>query len=188
MNPLVQMLSPLGRMLRNKRPDVALSIRNHPAFAAPRTITLTSPAFADGGTIPDRQCSLDMGPNVSPALSWTGVPAGTEQLLFILEDIDVPMSRPALHTIALLDPGLTGLAEGEMNPANPAVHFLPATRGRRGYFGPRPLPGHGTHHYGFHLYALDRPLPTALTGLDDVAAAATGHLLADGFLEGVKRA
>jgi phosphatidylethanolamine-binding protein (PEBP) family uncharacterized protein len=187
MNPLARLFTPLGWMLRNRRPDESLSVRHSPALSAPRTIELTSTAFAPGGTIPDRNCSLDLGPNLSPALSWTGVPDGTRQLLFILEDIDVPMSHPALHTIALFDPTLTALAEGAMKPDHPAIRFLPATRGRTGYFGPRPLPGHGVHRYGFHLYALDRPLADPLNSIDDVLAAAAGHVLADGFLEGVKK-
>jgi phosphatidylethanolamine-binding protein (PEBP) family uncharacterized protein len=182
------LITPLGMLLRGKRPDESLSVRHHPALSAPRTIELTSAAFAPGGTIPDRHCSLDLGPNVSPALTWSGVPAGTEQLLFILEDIDSPMGRsPALHTIALLDPALTGLPEGEMKPGHPSIRFLPGLRGRLGYFGPRPLPGHGLHRYGFHLYALDRALPDTPAGFDDVVAAAAGHVLADGFLEGVKK-
>jgi hypothetical protein len=189
MNPLVVLITPLGRMLRNKRPDEKLSVRHHPSLAAPRAITLTSPAFADGATIPDRHCSMDLGPNLSPALTWTGVPEGTRQLLFILEDIDVPMSRPGLHTIALLDPATTGIAEGEMKPGHPAIRFIPALRGRQGYFGPRPLPGHGIHRYGFHLYALDQAIPAdqPLTGLAEVLAAVNGHVLADGFLEGIKK-
>jgi phosphatidylethanolamine-binding protein (PEBP) family uncharacterized protein len=188
MNPLVLLVTPLGRMLRNKRPDEQLSVRHHRSLAAPRTIQLTSPAFASGGTIPDRHCSMDLGPNLSPALNWTGVPAGTLQLLFVLEDIDVPMSRPGLHTIALLDPATTAVAEGALARGNQAIRFIPALRGRQGYFGPRPLPGHGTHRYGFHLYALDQAIPAdrALTGIDDVLAAVDGHVLADGFLEGVK--
>jgi Raf kinase inhibitor-like YbhB/YbcL family protein len=187
MNPLVYLLTPLGWMLHHKRPDESLSVRHHPALSAPRTIELTSPAFAPGGTIPDHNCSLDLGPNISPALTWSGVPEGTRQLLFILEDIDVPMSHPAIHTIARLDPTRTALAEGEMAPSAESIQFVAATRGRKGYFGPRPLPGHGVHRYGFHLYALDRPLPDSVTGLDDVLAAAAGHVLADGFLEGVKK-
>jgi phosphatidylethanolamine-binding protein (PEBP) family uncharacterized protein len=49
-------------------------------------------------------------------------------------------------------------------------------------------PGHGLHRYGFHLYALDQAIPAdqSLTGLDDVPAAVDGHVLADGFLQGVK--
>lgn len=187
MNPLAYLVTPLGWLLRNKRPDESLSVRHQPALSAPDTIQLTSPAFAAGGTIPDRNCSMDLGPNLSPALSWSGVPGEARQLLFILEDIDVPLNHPALHTIALLDPALSGLGEGEMAAVHPAVRFLPATRGRRGYFGPRPLPGHGLHRYGFLLYALDRALPEPLTGVDDVLAGAAGHVLAGGFLQGVKK-
>jgi phosphatidylethanolamine-binding protein (PEBP) family uncharacterized protein len=190
MNPLIQLLSPLGWMLRNKRPDEKLSVRHHNALAAPRTIELTSTAFGLGGTIPDRHCSMDMGPNLSPALAWTGVPAANRQLLFLLEDIDVPMSHPGLHTIALIDPATTAVADGEFKPGNPAIRFLPALRGRQGYFGPRPLPGHGIHRYGFHLYALDQAIPPDqhLGGLADVLTAVDGHVIADGFLEGVKKA
>jgi phosphatidylethanolamine-binding protein (PEBP) family uncharacterized protein len=188
MNPLMHLVTPLGWMLRNRRPDESLSVRHNPALAGPRTITLTSTAFTDGGTIPDRQCSMDLGPNLSPPLTWTGVPSGTQQLLFILEDIDVPMSHPALHTIAVFDPALTSLAEGEMKPGHPQIRFIPAQRGNQRYFGPRPLPGHGRHRYGFHLYALDRTLPDPLPGIDAVLAATPGHVLADAFLEGVKTA
>jgi len=187
MNPLVYLFTPLGWALRRKRPDESLSVRHNPALSAPRTMALTSPAFPVGGTIPNRNCSLDLGPNLSPALTWDGVPAGTQQLLFILEDIDVPMSHPGLHTIALLDPALRELAEGEMKEGHPGIRFIPASRGRTGYFGPRPLPGHGRHRYGFHLYALDHALPGPLTGLDDVLAAVAGHILADAFLEGTKK-
>jgi phosphatidylethanolamine-binding protein (PEBP) family uncharacterized protein len=186
MNPLMYLVTPVGLMLRNKRPDEKLSVRHHPALAAPRSIALTSTAFTDGGTIPDRNCSMDLGPNLSPALAWTGVPAGTRQLLFILEDIDVPMSRPALHTIAVLDPAVSSLAEGELT-AGPSIRFIPAQRGNQRYFGPRPLPGHGVHRYGFHLYALDRALPETVTGIDGVLTEAAGHVLADGFVEGIKK-
>jgi phosphatidylethanolamine-binding protein (PEBP) family uncharacterized protein len=125
-------------------------------------------------------------PQLCPALAWTGVPDGTRRLLFVLEDIDVPMSRPVLHTIALIDPAVSALGEGEMKPGHPSIRFIPAQRGNQRYFGPRPLPGHGVHQYGFHLYALDRALPDPLTGMADVLTAAAGHVLADGFLEGVK--
>jgi phosphatidylethanolamine-binding protein (PEBP) family uncharacterized protein len=190
MNPLMHLVTPLGRMLRNKRPDEKLSVRHNRTLAAPRTIELTSSAFGPGGTIPDRHCSMDLGPNIAPALTWIGVPAGTHQLLFILEDIDVPMSRPALHTVALLDPSIAGLAEGELKPGHPAIRFIPTLRGRASYFGPRPLPGHGTHRYGFHLYALDHAIPAdqSLTSLNDVLSAVDGHVLADGFIEGTKTA
>jgi phosphatidylethanolamine-binding protein (PEBP) family uncharacterized protein len=189
MTVLGTILTPLGWLLRNKRSDERFSLRHAPQLAATRAITLTSPAFANGGEIPDRHASMDLGPNISPELHWTGAPAGTAQLLLIMEDIDVPTTRPSLHMIALLDPARTGVDEGALASTNPDIRYVPASRGRTGYVGPRPLPGHGLHHYGFHLYALDQPIPTnpPPAGIDAVLAAAQGHVLADGFLEGIKK-
>ena len=54
-----------------------------------------------------------------------------------------------------------------------------------GYRGPMPPPGHGTHHYHFMLFALDKPLDLK-PGLkkDDLLAAMKGHILAQGELIG----
>jgi phosphatidylethanolamine-binding protein (PEBP) family uncharacterized protein len=188
MSVLATVVTPLGRLLRNKRADESRSVRHAPALAASRTIDLSAPAFGPGGVIPDRHCSMDLGPNISPELRWTGVPAGAAQLLLIMEDIDVPMSRPALHLIALLSPATPGLDEGALTPDNPAIRWVPAFRGSTGYQGPRPLPGHGVHRYGFHLYALERAIAPdrSPAGLDDLLTAVDGQVLADGFLEGVK--
>ena len=56
---------------------------------------------------------------------------------------------------------------------------------RRGYAGPRPIPGHGPHRYIFQIFALDRPsgldytatLPRALSAID-------GKVIARGRLTG----
>lgn len=114
------------------------------------------------------------------------MPAGT--ILLIMEDIDVPKSRPSIHLIALFAPETDGFAEGELTPDNPRIRYVPTHRGRIGYIGPRALPGHGLHHYGFHLYALDQTIPnaTAIAGLDELLQLIDGHVIAQGFLEGVQ--
>lgn len=189
MNPLVNLVAPIGWLLRGRRPDERLSVRYAEALASTRRVDLVSPAFPTGGTIPDRHCSMDLGPNVSPELRWSGLPEGTAQALLIIEDIDAPRSQPSTHTIALLPPDMTGLPEGALTVDNPKIRFVPASRGRLGYLGPRPLPGHGVHRYGFHLYALDQVIPAdrELTGMPDVLSAARGHVLAHGVLDGVKK-
>lgn len=51
-------------------------------------LSLTSPAFSQGGTIP-KKYTYD-GENRSPPFEWTGVPAGTAGSLLICNDTDSP--------------------------------------------------------------------------------------------------
>ena len=52
------------------------------------SLILTSLAFNAGGSMPpDYTCD---GTNVSPPLSWSGVPRGTRSLALIVDDTDAP--------------------------------------------------------------------------------------------------
>ena len=199
-------LWPLGVVLRHRRPGPDHSLRHDPALATTGTLTVTSPAFPHGGVIPRRHSGTGRGPNVSPELRWDPAPTGTAELLLVMEDVDVPFTEPGIHLAALLPAELTGVAEGELVPDRPGVRWLPDRRGRTGYHGPRPLPGHGVHRYGFHLFALDTAVPDDLLAAaiaraaDERAAGDShatavrhlvphldGHVLAHGFLEGRQR-
>lgn len=170
----------IGRALRNRRADESRSIIHHDGLAAPAALHLESADFTDGGPMP-YETTL-MGANQSPALAWSGVPAGTEQLVLVVEDVDVPFRTPGIHTAAVLAPTVTALGRGEL--AQRADRFLAAMLGRGAYYGPGPIPGHGPHRYGFHLYALDTPLPATVTRAKDLPAAASGHVLARGTITG----
>jgi phosphatidylethanolamine-binding protein (PEBP) family uncharacterized protein len=51
-------------------------------------MVITSPAFTDGERIPEEfTCE---GADVSPPLSWNGVPDGTVELALTCEDPDAP--------------------------------------------------------------------------------------------------
>ncbi len=52
------------------------------------SLTLTSPAFDNGATIPLKH-TRDGG-NVSPPLRWTGAPDGVRSFALIVEDPDAP--------------------------------------------------------------------------------------------------
>jgi Raf kinase inhibitor-like YbhB/YbcL family protein len=62
------------------------------------TLNITIDAWADGGTIPDKysfcipadEGHVTGGPNISPAISWTGAPDGTQSYAVICVDPDVP--------------------------------------------------------------------------------------------------
>lgn len=188
MHPVEAMIYPLGRMMRGRRPDAALSIAASTELATPNRISLTSPAFGDGQVIPTRFCGPLIGEEISPALDWDALPSGTEALVLVIEDLDVPSGTPGIHTIAgFAPPAAHGLPEGALTPDDATISFVPNRRGQARYVGPRPLPGHGTHRYRFHLYALDAKVDLAtIAGTAEVPAALDGHVLASGTLTGTR--
>src|SRR5918996_4014924 len=113
--------------------------------------SIRSSAFADGDQMPQKHSCE--GDNVSPSLEWSNLPPETRSLALIVDDPDAP-SGTFVHWLAWgLDPGDSGLGEGEAAPAEGTNGF-----GDRGYGGPCPPPGHGPHRYFHRLYALDEKL------------------------------
>ncbi|MEN4475467.1 YbhB/YbcL family Raf kinase inhibitor-like protein [Mycolicibacterium cosmeticum] len=150
----------IGKVLRPVR---AGRHRSRLAALAPAwTIELSSSMFSDGGAMPGKCAGRGVGDNVSPPLRWSGVPEHTAALVLVIEDEDVPLPRPLMHTVAVLDPAVGQLDEGSLQPGTPGLRFLKTPLGY-GYSGPRPIPGHGTHHYRFSLFALSRPVPHDVT-------------------------
>jgi Raf kinase inhibitor-like YbhB/YbcL family protein len=146
------------------------------------SIELSSNAFPAGQTIPPKY-SGD-GENCSPPLNWAGLPKGTRELALIVDDPDAPRAEPFVHWVIYKIPAdASGLVETRASHAETAKSLHNAlqgqnSRGEFGYTGPMPPPGHGTHHYHFHLYALDQPLNVD-AGLDKRAllSAMAGHIL-----------
>jgi hypothetical protein len=174
----------LGRLFRRVRAGAHRSPLAGSAFAAVKSIMVTSPAFADGDAMPRSSAGKGVGDNTSPPLRWDGQPPETRQLVLIIDDVDVPLPRPLLHTVALLDPTLNCVEAGGLQPDAVGMRFIRADLGNRGYAGPRPIPGHGTHHYRFHVLAIDEPIPDTVTTAKALLAAMSGHVLARGALTG----
>jgi Raf kinase inhibitor-like YbhB/YbcL family protein len=149
------------------------------------TLQLTSTAFSYGNLIPALY-TCD-GRDVSPPLSWAGVPLGTKSLALLVYDPDAPdpaaPKRTWVHWVLYNLPAeATGLQQGVVN--------LPAGTGEgvndwhhTGYGGP--CPPIGRHRYFFKLYALDTLLPDlgspTRAGLEK---AMQGHILGDAELIG----
>ena len=186
MHPVEALLFPIGRLLRNRRPDEAVSIANAPELATEHRIALTSPNFVDGQVIPAKHCGQFIGEEISPALTWDALPAETKDLVLVIEDLDVPTSTPGIHTVAAFEPSDAGLPEGAVTPADPNIRFIPNRRRQAKYVGPRPLPGHGPHRYRFHLYALDTVVDFTKLDIDRLPSALDGHVLASGTLTGTR--
>ncbi|OBK84659.1 YbhB/YbcL family Raf kinase inhibitor-like protein [Mycobacterium sp. 1165178.9] len=178
------MIERLGTMLRGVRAGAHRSPLADGAFDVPTTITVTSAAFDDGGAMPASSAGKGVGDNTSPPLRWAGPPTGTRQLVLVIDDIDVPLPRPLVHTAAVIEPNVEGVAAGALQPGCPGIRFLRADLGHHGYAGPRPIPGHGPHRYRFHVFALDAVLPETVTNAKGLLVAMRGHVLARGTLTG----
>lgn len=152
------------------------------------SITIQSAAFADAKPVPRRHTGD--GEDLSPALSWSGVPAAARELAMVVDDPDAPTPEPWVHWVIYKLPAtLDGLPEGVPPVAHPKT-VAGAVQGKNswnalGYRGPSPPKGHGVHHYRFTLYALGQPLELR-DGLDKTGLlkAIKGHVVAEGRLVG----
>lgn len=123
--------------------------------------TLTSPAMADGGTLPaDLKCERDGGDGLSPPISWTQGPDGTEGYAVIMHHYPrgrVEGVNPPSHYWLLWNiPATTqGLARG--NPTSIGDEGSDKDIRRTGYTPPCSPPG-SAHQYTITVYALSAPL------------------------------
>jgi Raf kinase inhibitor-like YbhB/YbcL family protein len=125
------------------------------------SFVLTTPAFIDGGTLPQAQVYNGMGQhggNLSPALTWHGAPPGTKSFAITTYDPDAPTGSGWWHWLVVnIPPTITALPEGAGSGKGglPAAALQTRTDfGRPGYGGAAPPPGH-PHRYVFTVYALD---------------------------------
>ena len=175
----------LGRLLRGVRAGEHRSPLGGAGFAAPDDITVTSTAFSDSGPMPPSSAGKGVGDNTSPQLRWTGLPPETRQLVLIIDDVDVPLPRPLLHTVAVIEPGVQNVDMGALQPGTTGMRFIPGGLGHRGYAGPRPIPGHGPHCYRFQVFALDEPIADHVTTAKALLKQMAGHVIARGVLTGI---
>ncbi|MEA3001197.1 MAG: hypothetical protein QOH04_907 [Sphingomonadales bacterium] len=165
----------------NAGPTPVVLAVDRPETQSAATFTLNSPDFRANGEIPNRASAYDM--NSSPALVWSGLPAGTKSLALLLEDPDASSGKPFVHwLVANLDPAADGLSEGSVTLG---ARVGRNTRGDPAYFGPKPG-GRDPHHYHFEMFALDRQLEFKVPpNRDQLLAAMSGHVLAKADLVGL---
>jgi len=141
-------------------------------------VKITSSAFQEGGTIPERFSKN--GQNTSPDLRIEGAPAEAKSLALIVDDPDAPVGLFTHWLVWNIDPKTTDFAEGS---APSGAMQGKNDFGESGYGGPQPPSG--THRYYFKIFALDRMLdlkPGAKR--KEVDAAMKGHVIAQGQLMG----
>jgi len=159
------------------------------------SFTLSSPDFRDGGTLGMTYVFNGMactGKNVSPALHWSGAPAGTKSFALTVWDPDAPVRGGWWHWVLIDMPAsANSLPEGAGSTkpsAAPAGSVEGTTSfGKPGYGGPCPPVGSGAHHYIFTLYALDETQvagATSKTNGPGLQALMAKHVLASTKLTG----
>jgi Raf kinase inhibitor-like YbhB/YbcL family protein len=176
--------------------------QNSPAAGGqrPAPMVLTTTAWPDGGPIPVKYTQA--GEQVSPALVWTNVPAGTQSFVVNMLDPDVAIQRGTEtqpHWIVWNIPGTaTGLAEGvKPGPELPDGARQISASGPQ-YRGPGAPATGPLHHYTFEVYALDtklevtpsssaQPVTAALETRAMVMKAMQGHVLGKAVYVGLFR-
>ena len=124
------------------------------------TMALTTMAWPDGGKIPAKYTQA--GDQISPALSWTGVPDGTQSFVLLFHDVDSAVGNgndDVLQWLLWNIPAkTTTLPEGVPQGMQLADGTRQVSATGPFYRGPgAPASGPG-HHYVFELYALDTML------------------------------
>lgn len=149
------------------------------------TLELKSDAFSSGQSIPAKYACT--GRNISPALTWSDPPAGTQSFALIVDDPDAPMGTWVHWLLYNIKPDRRSLPEDlpiTGKNADPEAIFVGKnSSGNIGYDGP--CPPSGTHRYYFKLYALDTTI-SLLPGAtkDQILREMEEHILAQGELMG----
>lgn len=130
---------------------------------ASNAFELTSPDIASGAKIADEQVFAGFGckgGNVSPALKWSGAPAGTKSFALMVYDPDAPTGSGFWHWVMFDIPAEVselpkGAGDGKADKGPKGATQSRTDFGVPGYGGPCPPQGDPAHHYHFMLFALD---------------------------------
>ena len=129
------------------------------------SFTVTSDDVHDGAALATPQLSGIFGAggeDVSPQLSWSGAPEGTQSYVVTCYDPDAPTGSGFWHWAVLDIPAsVTSLPSGAHDDTGSvlpdgAVQLRNDASLAR-FLGAAPPPGHGPHRYFFAVHAVDAP-------------------------------
>ena len=168
--------------------------------AAGPAMTLTIPAFPDGGQVPVKfsQAAPGAAPGegTSPAMSWANAPAGTQSFVLNMHDMDVARNRTTddqAHWVVWNIPATaTGLPEGVPKGSQLADGSYQISATGPVYRGPGAPATGPTHHYAYEIFARDTkrdvsPTADAFETRANVFKAMQGHVLGKAVYGGLFR-
>jgi len=157
------------------------------ATALAGVLTVTSPSFKDGEKMP-RSTGCE-GAEHSPALTVSGIPAGTKSLALLMTETDGPKAGTALWMAVNIAPGGSGsLTLAENQPKARQMkgegQQIAPPGGKTGYTGPCPPQG-VTRRYLIEVFALDATLDLPESASkQEFLLAVEGRILARGKIGG----
>jgi Raf kinase inhibitor-like YbhB/YbcL family protein len=156
-----------------------LALAATPSFA----MDLKSSDVAEGASFPLTEvCARYGGSSISPALSWSGVPASAKSLAITMFDPDAHGDGWWHWVVVNIPAGTTAFAQGAGSgkAALPdGAMQLNNSNSNEVYDGPCPPAGSGVHHYQITLWALgERPALDAKATPADVGAYMDKHAIA----------
>lgn len=134
-------------------------VKTAPIASATNLMTLSSPDFKNGGTLPkDFTCD---GKGISPSFTWSNVPSNTQSLVLIMDTEPGPL-RPGevdigkhfYLTIFNIPKTVTSIAAGATNIGTLGQNF----QGKFPGYTPPCSQGPGLKKYSIYLYALSSKL------------------------------
>ena len=151
-----------------------------------KNLKVTSPAFADGGSMPRRYSGR--GEDLSPPLEIHDISPDAQSIAVIMDDHEHPAGI-FNHWVIWNIPASYGRIPEGIPHAEVVPSLGGAVQGRSAYGGKHyyrgPLPPFGTHTYVFKVYVLDTTLDLpASARKPDLQREMEGHILQFGTLTG----
>ncbi|AIU26016.2 phosphatidylethanolamine-binding protein [Pandoraea pnomenusa] len=145
-------------------------------------MSVSSPAFADGGMLPAIHAGLGDcgGQNVSPPIEWKNLPQATRSVVVTMKDPDGAKGGGVVHWVAYNIPAtVASLAAGAGNQSGDHITVGKNVSGATIYRGACPPVGDSPHHYIITVTATDLDPGRLPPGLDasGLSVALAGHTL-----------
>ena len=158
-------------------------------------MVLSTPAFPDGGVIPNRHTQVQQAERgISPQLVWTNAPAATQSFVVHMRDPEVARNRTTedqVHWLVWNIPATEkGLPEGMPEGAQLPNGIRQISASGAVYRGPGAPANGPMHHYTFEVYALDTKIDMA-AGADawetrrNLFKAMDGHVIGKAVMIGM---
>jgi Raf kinase inhibitor-like YbhB/YbcL family protein len=152
------------------------------AAEVPQTISVRSASFTNGSSIP--RAFSGEGSDISPDLSWSGVPRGAKSLVLTVDDPDAPRGVWNHWYVYNIPPATTHLSAGASAEETLPEGSIEALNDFKQHTYGGPCPPSGRHRYIFRLRALNTLLDNGQLSRRDIEREIQGHVLAEGELMG----